>query len=69
LGIVPHGGLAMSQVKDEVRKLLDEIPEEATWDDIMYEFYVRKKVSLGLADLDAGRMVSQEEVEKKYVKP
>jgi predicted transcriptional regulator len=59
----------MSQVKDEVRKLLDEIPEEATWDDIMYEFYVRKKVELGLADLDAGRAVSHEEVEKMYVKP
>jgi predicted transcriptional regulator len=59
----------MSQVKDEVRKLLDEIPEEATWDDIMYEFYVRKKVELGLADLDAGRTVSHEEVEKMYVKP
>jgi predicted transcriptional regulator len=59
----------MSQVKDEVRKLLDEIPEEATWDDIMYEFYVRKKVELGLADLDAGRMVSHEEVENIYVKP
>ena len=59
----------MSQVKDEVRKLLEEIPEEATWDDIMYEFYERKKVELGLADLDAGRMVSQEEVERRYVKP
>jgi predicted transcriptional regulator len=59
----------MSQVKDEVRKLLDEIPEDATWDDIMYEFYVRKKIELGLADLDAGRMVSQEEVERRYVKP
>lgn len=56
----------MSRVKDEVRKLLDEIPEEATWDDVMYEFYVRKKVELGLADLDAGRMVSQEEVEMKW---
>jgi predicted transcriptional regulator len=57
----------MSQVKDEVRKLLDEIPEEATWDDIMYEFYVRKKVELGLADLDAGRMVSHEEVENRHL--
>jgi hypothetical protein len=63
------GGLEMSHVKDEVRKLLDEIPEDATWDDIMYEFYVRKKIQLGLADLEAGRMVSQEEVERRYVKP
>ena len=44
----------MSQVKDEVRKLLDEIPEDATWDDIMYEFYVRKKVRIGTGGFGCG---------------
>ena len=56
----------MSQVKDQVRKLLDEIPDDATWDDIMYEFYLRKKVEQGLADLEEGRVVSQEEIERRY---
>jgi predicted transcriptional regulator len=56
----------MSHVKDEARKILDEIHEEATWDDLMYEFYLRKKVEQGLADLDEGRVVSQEEIEKRY---
>jgi hypothetical protein len=59
----------MNQPKHEARNLLDDLLNDATGDDILYEFYVRKKVALGLADLDAGRMVSQEEVEEKYVKP
>jgi hypothetical protein len=58
----------MSQVKYQIRKLLDEILDEATWNDIMYEFYLRKKVELGLADLDEGHMVSQDEIEMRWLR-
>jgi predicted HTH domain antitoxin len=54
--------MAMSRIKDEARKLLDEMPEDSTWDDFLYAFYVRKKVELGLADIEQGRTFSQEEV-------
>lgn len=30
-------------VKDEAKKLIDQLPEETTWDDIMYEIYARKQ--------------------------
>ena len=33
----------MSVVRDEAWKLLDNMPDEASWDDVMYEMYVRKK--------------------------
>jgi predicted transcriptional regulator len=57
----------MSIVKEEARKILDKIPEDATWDDIMYEFYVRQKIERSLEAADAGEVVSHEEVEKKFL--
>jgi predicted transcriptional regulator len=56
----------MSVAKEEARKLIETIPDSASWDDIMYEFYVRKKIEIGLEAADAGRVVSQEEVEKRF---
>jgi predicted transcriptional regulator len=53
-------------IKEEAKKLIDEIPDNASWDDIMYEFYVRKNIEEGLRDAAAGNVVSQEEMEKRY---
>jgi len=36
----------MSIVKEEAKKLIDKLPEYATWDDIMYELYVKKIAQL-----------------------
>ena len=57
----------MSIAKEEARKLLDKIPETATWDDIMYEFYVRQKIETALADAAAGRVVSEEEIDAEFL--
>jgi predicted transcriptional regulator len=57
----------MSTANEEARKLLDEIPENATWDDIMYQFYVRKKIEVALREAEAGDVVSHEEMERKHL--
>ena len=56
----------MSVAREEARQLLDSIPDSASWDDIMYEFYVRQKVDAALDEMEAGKVVSQEEVEKRF---
>ena len=56
----------MSIAKAEAMELLNEIPEDATWDDIMYQFYVRKKVEAAIQLADAGKVVSHEEVKKRF---
>jgi predicted transcriptional regulator len=48
-------------LKPEAHRLVDQLPEHASWDDLMYEIYVRQAAEAGLADADAGRMVSHEE--------
>lgn len=55
-----------SSVKEEAGKLVDRLPEQATWDDLMYAIYVRQSVEAGLADSQTGRIVSVEEVRKRF---
>lgn len=57
----------MNIVKDEAKKLIDKLPDSATWDDIMYEFYVKKKITAGLKAAEEGRVVSHEETKKRLL--
>jgi hypothetical protein len=49
----------MSSAKATVRKLLDELPEDASLEDIQYHIYVREKIERGLRDADDGHIVDQ----------
>ena len=57
----------MNLVKDEAKKLIEKLPDTATWDDIMYELYVKKKIAVGLKAVDEGRVVSDEEAKKRLL--
>ena len=37
-------------VKEEAHKLVDKMPDDSTWDDLMEEIYVRQVIEQGLAD-------------------
>jgi len=54
--------------KEQARELLDRLPDEATLDDILYEFYVHSKIARGIADIEAGRTVSHEDVRREFLK-
>jgi len=57
------------KVKNEAKRLVEELPEDATWDDLMYRIYVRQAVEAGLRDSDAGRTVSVDEVRARFGLP
>ncbi|GAI87430.1 unnamed protein product [marine sediment metagenome] len=57
----------MSIIKEEAKKLIDKLPDQTTWDDIMYEFYVKKKLAVALKAAEEGRVVSHEEVKKRVL--
>jgi hypothetical protein len=57
----------MILVKEEAKKIIDNLPEDASWDDVMYEFYVRQKVELGLKAIEEGNTISLEEAKKKLI--
>lgn len=58
----------MSTAKDEVRKMLDELPDDSTFEDIQYHIYVREKIIRGLKDAEEGRVLSEEETERRMSK-
>ncbi|ODS33932.1 MAG: DNA-directed RNA polymerase beta' subunit [Candidatus Scalindua rubra] len=53
-------------IKDEARRLVDQLPEGSTWDDLMHEIYIRQAIESGLADSKAGRTTDVGQVRKKY---
>lgn len=55
----------MSKPKEEVRKMLAQIPDDASFEDIQYHIYVREKIECGLKDIEEGHVLSQEEVEQR----
>ena len=52
-------------VKEQVIKLVETLPEEATVDDIMGELYFKIQVDKGLQELDEGKGIPHEEVERR----
>lgn len=58
------GEMAMSIVKEEAKKLIEKLPDQVTWDDIIYEFYVKKKIGAALKDVEKGRVIPHGEVKK-----
>ncbi len=53
-------------MKDEARKLIEELPDDASWDDLMYRIYVRQAIEAGLADSETGRVVEVKDVRAEY---
>ena len=58
--------MEIKNIKEDARRLIDKLPENFTWDDLMYEIYVRQAIEAGLTDSEAGRVVSVEEVRAKF---
>jgi hypothetical protein len=55
-----------SSLKGEAHKIVDGLPDDATWEDLQYEIYVRQSIEVGLKDLREGRKVSHEEILREF---
>ena len=60
--------MATTTAKDAVREILDQLPDDTSYEEIQYRIYVREKVERGLRDLEQGRVLTQEEVEQRMAK-
>ena len=56
------------KAKEAVRRLLDQLPDDASLEEIQYHIYVREKIERGLRDADEGRVLDQDEVERRMSK-
>ena len=55
-----------SDIKSQAHRLIETLPDNATWDDIMYRVYVRQSIDSGIEDADAGRVVDVAEVRRRF---
>jgi len=58
----------MATAKQEVLKVLDTLPEDASLEDIQYHLYVLQRIERGRQDVEAGRVIAQDEVERRMAR-
>jgi hypothetical protein len=59
-------GTQSGSIKSDAHRIIDALPENSTWDDVMYHIYVRQCIDAGLEDSDAERVVDVEEVRRRF---
>ena len=52
-------------IKDQAHRLIDELPDEATWADFARSVVERQRIEEGIADLDAGVVWISDEIRDK----
>jgi len=58
----------MSLAKEAVRRILDNLPDDVSYEENQYHIYVRQKIAKGLKDIEEGRTLDQQEAEKRMAK-
>ena len=58
----------MQTIKEIVHEIADHLPEGATLDDAMHAIYVRQKLERSIQAAADGKVISQEDMEKRYLK-
>jgi len=56
-------------IKNQLNRIAERLPVDATWDDVLYEIYVSQEVESGLKDCREGRKVFSEEVRRRLGLP
>lgn len=53
-------------IKAQAHQLVDNLPDSATWEDVMYRIYVRQAIDAGIKDSDEGRTIDVKEVRRRF---
>ena len=54
-------------LKAQAHQLLDQLPEDATFEDLMHELYELRAIERGLADSKAGRLTAHEDAKEQVL--
>ncbi len=55
-----------SPIKSEAQKIIEQLPESASWEDLIYRIYVRQVIEAGLKDVEQGHTVPVAEVRRQF---
>ena len=57
----------MQTAKESALQILDHLSDQASWDDIMHELYVKQKIEIGLKAAEEGHTISHEEAKRRLL--
>jgi len=49
--------MSTASLKQTAHQIIDELPEDANWKDLIYELSVLQDIEEGLSDCEAGRTI------------
>lgn len=61
--------MSARNIKEEAKRLLDRLPDDITWDQLIHELYVRQSIEAGLDDSKSGKIKDVVEVRKEFGLP
>ena len=61
--------MSAGNIKEEAKRLLERLPDDLTWDELMHEIYVRQSIEAGLADSKAGKVIEVKGVRERFGLP
>ena len=60
---------SMKRTKQKALDAISRLPVDATWKDVSYWLYVRRKIEEGIKAADEGRVLLHDEVKQLFAKP
>lgn len=61
--------MSTATLKQTAHQLIDELPDDASWKDLIYELSVLQDIEEGLQDSEAGRTIDNATVRKQFGLP
>ena len=58
--------MSRDNIKEQALRMVESLPENATWDQLMYHIYVRQAIESGLKDSEAGKTLDVKEVRSRF---
>ncbi|MBL1277768.1 MAG: hypothetical protein COB30_016940 [Ectothiorhodospiraceae bacterium] len=55
----------MSTAKDQIKQILEEQPDDSSYDEILKELAFNRMIDRGLADVDSGNTITNEEMGRR----
>jgi hypothetical protein len=58
--------IPMQTAKQAAWQIIEQVPEQASGDDIIYKLYVKRKIEKGIKAVEEDRFVSHDEAKNEY---
>ena len=58
--------MAETSVKEEARRIIERLPDDATWADLAHLVYMHERLAQARRDRAAGKLIPLEEVEREF---